>query len=189
MDVVAVVRSDRPLPRPAQLPVHGVLSETLGLAAAERLRLPQLPEGRRASPAFPSLPSSSSRHVPSSPSFFRYVRTMVLIWTLVQRGRCWVCWWTPTVVSTCTSTAWTRAWRRRTFLRPATPSSTSMASVSRSANHQQRTKHASLRKNPRHTNDNLVVIAGYYSNKQCASCGRRQWRDPLSGRHGEGGHG
>lgn len=58
---------------------------------------------------------------------------MVLIWTLVRRGRCWVCWWTPTVVSTSTSTAWTRAWRRRTSLHPATPSSTSTASVNRSA--------------------------------------------------------
>lgn len=135
VDVVAVVRGDRPLPRPAQLPLHSMLSETLGLAAAERLRLPQLPKGRCASFFVSLASSSSSLHVLSSLSFFRYVRTTVLIWTLVQRGRCWVCWWTPTVVSTCTSTAWTRAWRRRTFLRPATPSSTSTASVSRSVNH------------------------------------------------------
>lgn len=46
MDVVAVVGGDRSLPRPAQLPLHSVLSETLRLAAAERLRLPQLPEGK-----------------------------------------------------------------------------------------------------------------------------------------------
>lgn len=46
MDVVAVVRRDRPLPRPTQLPVHSVLPEALRLAAAERLRLPQLPKGK-----------------------------------------------------------------------------------------------------------------------------------------------
>lgn len=45
MDVVAVFRGDWSLPRPAQLPLHGVLSEALSLAPAARLCLPQLPEG------------------------------------------------------------------------------------------------------------------------------------------------
>lgn len=160
MDVVAVVRRDRPLPRPTQLPVHSVLPEALRLAAAERLRLPQLPKGKHTKSVvrdgvgtdfcltrqtervptgcvtdllsflFHSLPALLSF---SFLCFFspRYVRTMVLIWTRVRRGRCWVCWWMPTVVSTSMSMAWTRAWQRRTFLRPATPSSTSTASVNR----------------------------------------------------------
>lgn len=46
LDVVAVHGSYRPLPRPAQLPLHGMWSETLRLAAAERLCLPQFPEGK-----------------------------------------------------------------------------------------------------------------------------------------------
>lgn len=45
MDVVALSRGHRSLARPPQLPLHGLLSEALRLAAAERLGLPQLPEG------------------------------------------------------------------------------------------------------------------------------------------------
>lgn len=45
VDVVPVARGDRPLPRPPQLSLHCVLSETLCVAAAERLCLPQLTEG------------------------------------------------------------------------------------------------------------------------------------------------
>lgn len=45
MDVVALSRGHRSLARPPQLPLHGLLSEALSLAAAERLGLPQLPEG------------------------------------------------------------------------------------------------------------------------------------------------
>lgn len=147
-----------------------MLSETLRLAAAERFRLPQLPKGKHTHKVwhigvrphwlfdwsfliFVSLSSSSCFPIFSphftffpNPLFLRYVRTMVLIWTPVQRGRCWVCWWTPTVVSTCTSTAWTRAWRHRTSLRPATPSSTSTASVSRSVSVGQ--FHVLLEQNP-----------------------------------------
>lgn len=134
MDIVAVVGGDRSLPRPAQLPVHGVLSETLRLAAAARLCLPQLPEGAntRPSPLLHLQPSTTLGLLPHLfPFLLRYVRTTVLIWTLVQRGRCWVCWWTPAVVSTSTSTGWTRAWRRRTSRHPAIPSSTSTASANR----------------------------------------------------------
>lgn len=139
MDVVAVVRRDRPLPRPTQLPVHSVLPEALRLAAAERLRLPQLPKGKHTKSVVRDGVGTDfclTRQTLLSFSFLsvfspRYVRTMVLIWTRVRRGRCWVCWWMPTVVSTSMSMAWTRAWQRRTFLRPATPSSTSTASVNR----------------------------------------------------------
>lgn len=42
---------------------------------------------------------------------------------------------------------------------------------------------------PTYANDCCVVMAGYYSNKQRARCGWRERWDPLSGRHGEGGHG
>lgn len=45
MDIIALFRGHRSLPRPTQLPLHSMLSETLSLAAAERLRLPQLPKG------------------------------------------------------------------------------------------------------------------------------------------------
>ena len=45
MDVVAIFRGDRSLPWPPQLPIHRVLSETLRLAAAERLGFPQLAKG------------------------------------------------------------------------------------------------------------------------------------------------
>lgn len=146
VDVVAVVRGDRSLPWPAELPLHSVLSETLRLAAAERLCLPQLPKGTiTGTLSFLSLIALSfsifcltPRYVQTIVSclifllfLLRYVRTTVLIWTLVRRGRCWVCWWTLTVVSTSMSTAWTRVWRRRTSLLPAIHSSTSTASVNR----------------------------------------------------------
>lgn len=145
MDVVAVVRCDWPLPRPTQLPVHSVLPETLRLAAAERLRLPQLPKGKHTKSVVRDgvgtdfcltrqterVPIGRMIELLCFSLFLRYVRTMVLIWTRVRRGRCWVCWWMPTVVSTSMSMAWTRAWQRRTFLRPATPSSISTASVNR----------------------------------------------------------
>lgn len=45
MDVVTFSGGHRSLARPPQLPLHGLLSEALGLAAAERLGLSQLPEG------------------------------------------------------------------------------------------------------------------------------------------------
>lgn len=61
----------------------------------------------------------------------RYVRITVLTWTRVRKGQCWVCWWTPTTASTSTSTAWTRAWRRRTFPPLAIHSLTSTASASK----------------------------------------------------------
>lgn len=45
MDLVTLSGGHRSLARPPQLPLHGLLSEALRLAAAERLSLPQLPEG------------------------------------------------------------------------------------------------------------------------------------------------
>lgn len=76
-------------------------------------------------------PSSDFIFLFHSPPLFRYVRTTVLTWTPVQRGQCWVCWWTPTTASISTWTAWTRAWRHRTSPHPVTPSLTSTASVNR----------------------------------------------------------
>lgn len=164
MDVIAVVGGDRPLPGQTQLPLHGVLSETLRLAAAARLRLPQLAEGTRNPGALSilaildgqdcALPAGACRVIDSpsvvlplippalwaSISLSRYVRTTVQTLTLVRRGRCWVCWWMPTAASTCTSTAWTRASPRRISPPPATPSSTSTASVSRSVQIASRTQ-------------------------------------------------